>query len=169
MENRQGIKIMPLLLIIFGILLRLSPHKVNFAPIGAIALFSGVYLPKRWNFIVPIIALLVTDYILKFYGSLMIFTYGSYVLITFLGQIFKKFNIVAPLIASVIFFTISNYGFWAVYGGNLISTYIAAIPFFKTTVLSDLLYTCGLFAGYEIIKYVVKVVKHDSVVVSWLV
>lgn len=163
------IKVLPLILIIVGIMLRLSPHKVNFAPIGAIALFSGVYLPKKWNFVIPLISLLITDYFLGMYGMLMFFVYGAYVLITFLGQIFKKFNIISPLLASLIFFAISNYGFWAVYGGNLITTYIAAIPFLKATVLSDLLYTCGLFLGYEIIKYVVKVVFNNRSVLAWVV
>ena len=163
------IKLLPIILVVIGIFLRLSPHKVNFAPIGAIALFSGVYLPKKWNFVIPLICLLVTDYFLGMYGMLMFFVYGSYVLITFLGQIFKKFNIISPLLASLIFFVISNYGFWAVYGGNLISTYIAAIPFFRSTITSDLIYTCGLFLAYEIIKYVVKMAFNNRPVLAWVV
>jgi len=74
-----------------------------------------------------------------------------------------------PILGSIIFFIISNFGFWVVYGGGFISTYIMAIPFFKTTLVSDFVYTTGLFLSYEIIKYVVKAIKRDSLVVSWLV
>lgn len=169
MKRESDFKLLPILLVIFGILLRLLPHKVNFAPIGAIALFSGVYLPRRWNFIIPLLALLISDYFLKFYGILMFFTYGSYVLMTLLGQIYKRYRIDMPILGSIIFFIISNFGFWVVYGGGFISTYIMAIPFFKTTLVSDFVYTTGLFLGYEIIKYVVKAIKRDSLVVSWLV
>lgn len=169
MKRENDFKLLPLFLVIFGILLRLLPHKMNFAPIGAIALFSGVYLPKRWNFVIPLLALLISDYFLKFYGTLMFFTYGSYVLMTLLGQIYKKYRIDMPIVGSILFFIISNFGFWVVYGGGFISTYIMAIPFFKTTLVSDFVYTSGLFLSYEIIKYVVKAIRSDNPLVSWLV
>lgn len=163
------IKLLPVILIIIGIMLRLSTHKYNFAPIGAIALFSGVYLPRKWSFIIPLLALLITDYFLKFYGTLMIFTYGSYILMTLLGQIYKKYRIDLPIIGSIIFFVVSNFGFWVVFGGKLITTYIVAIPFFRTTLVSDFIYTTGLFLGYEIIKYVIKMATNNRPVLAWIV
>jgi hypothetical protein len=169
MKREIDFKLLPVLLVIFGILLRLLPHKVNFAPIGAIALFAGVYLPKRWNFIIPLIVILITDYFLKYYGLLMLFTYGTYILMTLLGQIYKKYRIDMPIVGSILFFIVSNFGFWVVFKGSLINTYIMAIPFFKATLVSDFLYTSGLFLAYEIIKYVVKAVKRNNTVVSWLV
>ena len=156
------IKILPLLLVVIGLVLRLLPHPVNFAPISAIALFSGVYLPKKWNLVLPLLVLLLTDYFLGFYGALMIFTYGAYALIALWGQILKKFKIEGPIGASLIFFLVSNFGFWAVSNiyshnlGGLITCFLAGLPFLKQTLVSDFLYTAGLFIGYAIIKYVVQ-------------
>jgi hypothetical protein len=42
------------------------PHAANFAPIGAIALFGGVYLNKRLALVVPMVAMLISDYFIGF-------------------------------------------------------------------------------------------------------
>src|SRR6476620_2804498 len=53
--------------IIFGLaLMRLLPHMPNFAPITAMALFAGTYLDKRYAFIIPLFAMLVSDYLLLY-------------------------------------------------------------------------------------------------------
>jgi hypothetical protein len=158
----ERIKILPFLLIITGIFLRLLPHHPNIVPIGAIALFSGIYLPKKWNWIIPLVALLISDYFIGYYGILMFFIYGSYALIAIFGQILKKFNIFAPVIASLIFFTVSNFGVWATANwyphtaSGLLSCFVMALPFFKKTIVGDVVYSIALFGGYEIIKYAIK-------------
>ena len=55
-----------ILLIIGAILLRLVPHMPNFAPIAALGLFGGAYLPKRYAIIVPLIAMVISDYLLLY-------------------------------------------------------------------------------------------------------
>jgi len=45
------------ILITLGIAARFLPHPANFAPIGAIAIFSGLYLPKKWALILPLAAM----------------------------------------------------------------------------------------------------------------
>jgi len=53
--------------IIFALALaRLMPHMPNFAPITAMALFGGVYLEKRYAFVVPLVAMLISDYLLLY-------------------------------------------------------------------------------------------------------
>ena len=48
--------------------LRLVPHPPNFTPIGAMALFSGAYLGRRWlAFAAPLGAMLLSDLVLGFY------------------------------------------------------------------------------------------------------
>jgi len=46
-------------------LLRLVPHPPNWAPVGAVALFGGARL-KGWSaYLVPLLAMLITDPILS--------------------------------------------------------------------------------------------------------
>lgn len=58
----QEIKVLPIVLIIVGVLFRLIPHPANVAPIVAVGLFGGVYLPKRVGLILPLVVLLVSDF-----------------------------------------------------------------------------------------------------------
>ena len=50
-------------LILFAIALRLLPHPPNFSPIGAIGLFAGCYLSLKRFWIIPIVALFVSDFV----------------------------------------------------------------------------------------------------------
>jgi len=164
----KNIKILPLLLVVLGIMLRLLPHHPNIVPIGAIALFSGIYLPKRWNWIIPLAALLISDYFIGYYGILMLFIYGAYALIVLLGQILKKFNLLAPIAGSLIFFVITNFGVWATANwyphtaSGLVSCFVMALPFLKKTIVGDVIYSVALFGGYEIIKYAIKKIHYTS-------
>ncbi|MGH2575927.1 MAG: DUF6580 family putative transport protein [Ignavibacteria bacterium] len=157
-----------ILLILFAALSRLIPHPPNFAPIVAIALFSGVYLDKKYAFIVPIIAMLISDAIIGFHSG-MIWVYGSFVIIAFLGLWLKsrksaagskKFGYIfgTALVSSVIFFIITNFGVWTsgFYGldfKGLVECYAMAIPFFKNSVAGDVFYVALMFGIYEIVKY----------------
>src|SRR5437764_14362874 len=54
--------------IVLAAALRLVPHPPNFTPIGAMALFSGAYLGRRFvAFAAPLGALLLSDLVLGFY------------------------------------------------------------------------------------------------------
>ncbi len=126
-----------ILLIIGGIILRLTPHMPNFAPIAAMALFGGAYLSKRFAIIVPLIAMAISDYLLlyihpfqspivdfsriypltaMFNGSTP-FVWGSFVLVGLIGMWIKKHKnvrsvIFGSLASSALFFLITNFGFW---------------------------------------------------------
>lgn len=158
-------------MILLAALSRLIPHPANFAPIGGIALFGAAYYSKHyWAFLIPIVSTWISDLILNnvvyaqyfdhfvwFYsGSL--FTYGAFALIVLFGMLtLKKVRvpnlIVSALGASVIFFIVSNFGVWfsgTMYPkdfGGLMACYTAGIPFFKNTLLGDLVYTGVLFRG----------------------
>lgn len=161
------------ILILFAALSRLIPHPANFAPIGGMALFGAAYYSKRyWAFIIPIVAMWISDLILNnvvyaqyfdhfvwFYsGSL--FTYGAFGLIVLLGIFtLKKVRIpnllVSALGASLIFFLVSNFGVWFSSGmypkdfNGLMACYTAGIPFFKNTIAGDLVYSTALFGIFE--------------------
>jgi len=158
------IKLMPLLIIACAAFLRLIPHPPNFAPIAAIALFGGVYLPKKYALILPLGALILSDYFLGFYGSTMLYVYASFALIGLLGlwvRSRKKVPVVfaASLSSSVLFFLITNFGVWASptswYAPNLsglINSYTMALPFFRNTLVGDLVYTGVFFGAYELAR-----------------
>ena len=147
------------MVILIAAMMRLLPHPPNFAPIGALALFSGAHLGKKFRFIIPLSAMLLSDIVLGFHND-MAFVYASFLLIILIGSRIKnhinpQHVFVASLGSSVLFFVITNFGVWAVgdmYVKNvsgLIQSYAMGIPFFRNTLLSDMFYSFGLFYGYQ--------------------
>jgi hypothetical protein len=160
-------KLLTLLAIIaFAVILRLVPHPANVAPIAAMALFGGAYLNKKYALFVPLIALFVSDMFLGFYAS-MPYVYGSFLVIGVIGIWLRKHKsvqnvIVASVCSSILFFLITNFGVWLVndlypktVSGQL-EAYIMALPFFRNTLLGDLLYTGLFFGGYELVKRILS-------------
>lgn len=156
--------ILAIILIVVAAGLRLIPHAPNFAPIGALALFGGAYLKKQWSYILPIMAMLVSDLFLGFYTpQIMAAVYISFILIVFLGSLARNNkNIrrlaILSLSGSIAFFIITNFTVWAftpMYQqtlAGLINCYVAALPFFRNTILGDLFYVGVFFGSFEIIK-----------------
>ncbi|MFA6541457.1 MAG: DUF6580 family putative transport protein [Bacteroidota bacterium] len=147
---------------------RLIPHPANVAPIAAIALFGGVYFDKKFALIVPLAALLISDFFIGFYGEI-VFVYAGFILAGLVGVWLKNHKSVgmiagATMASSLIFFVITNYGSWismpSVYErsvAGLIACYIAAIPFFRNSLAGDLVYVALLFGSYELVlRYAVK-------------
>lgn len=156
----------PLLVIFLAGLLRLLPHPANVAPIGAMALFGGVYLRKKYAIILPLGAMLVSDIFLGLHST-MGFVYGSFILIGVVGMWLRKRKklatvLGASLFSSLLFFLITNFGVWlmtTMYSKTwqgLVDCYMMGIPFFRNTVLGDLLYTGLFFGGYEIALRLLK-------------
>lgn len=154
--------------IFLGIVFRIVPHAPNFTPIGAIALFGAVYLPKRIAFILPIAAMLVSDFFIGFYELPVILSvYGSFVVAVVLGfwlKKHKKWHTIAEtaIFSSVLFFLITNFAVWAftpLYAKTffgLMQSYYMAMPFFKNTLLADLFYASVFFGAYEMVFFYIK-------------
>lgn len=150
-------------LILAAAFTRLIPHPPNFTAVGAMALLGGAYFSdKKFAFIVPIVAMLLSDMIIGFHNG-MLSVYLSFAIIVGMGILLSrniKFkNIVAAsLLSSVIFFVLTNFQMWIqspLYAKNLsglIACYIAAIPFFHHTVLSDLFFVGILFGLFAVIQ-----------------
>ncbi|MFZ2189628.1 MAG: DUF6580 family putative transport protein [Candidatus Magasanikiibacteriota bacterium] len=169
--------IIPILLIILGIIARFLPHLANFAPIGAIALFGALYLPKKYALIIPLVAMFISDIFIGFYSwQIMLAVYGSFVLAGIFGLTIRK-NIKfasvlsVTLLSSVLFFLITNFAVWAfgtMYIHNftgLVQSYVMAVPFFKNSLLGDLFYVGVLVGGYETVLLLIKnkITKKESV------
>ncbi len=166
------------LLIVFGIVSRfLLVNQPNVSGLETLALFGGSYfLLKRFAFIIPIAAYMVSDFIINntiysayyadgvvFYQNYMLWTIGSILLIVLLGKfLIPKVNlkntIFGILSATTVFWLVSNFGTWI--GGvtypksfsGLIACYIAAIPFYAYSLIGNAAFGLILFGGYEWMK-----------------
>ena len=146
-------------MILIAAISRLLPHPPNFAPITGIALFGGAYFSqKRFAFLVPLVALFLSDLMLGLH-QLMILTYGCFVAIIAIGLWLQKRRTASRIIAtafmsSVLFFVVTNFGVWMLSGmytkniNGLMTCYIAALPFFQNTLAGDLVYIGILFGGF---------------------
>jgi len=147
-------------LIIIGILFRFIPHAANFTPVAAIAIFAGVYLNKKQAFIVPLLLMVLSDLFLGMH-NVVLFTWGSFVLVTLIGVWAKKhktFKAVAStaIVSSGVFYLITNFGVWAMgwypqTAKGLLDCYILGLPFLRTFFVATLVYTVVLFGAYELI------------------
>src|SRR3989344_863642 len=151
-------------LIFIGALLRVIPHPGNFAPIAAIALFGGTYLPKKYSLVLPLAAMFISDIFIGFDSWVSrLSVYGSFLLIGLIGQAIRKRKNMATVLGgsvlgSIVFYLITNLVFFydtSMYSHTLagqISSYYNALPFFRNTLLGDLFYVGVFFGAYELVK-----------------
>lgn len=157
-----------IILIIVGIVSRLLPLAPNFTPVAAIALFSGVYLNKKQAFFVPLSLMIASDLIIGLHNTI-IFTWGSFALITLVGFWLKKHKSILgtlsfSLVSSVLFYIITNFGVWLMGWypptlAGLATSYIMALPFLRTFTLATLVYTTVLFGIYELTAHFLRDTK----------
>ena len=159
MKNRH---ILIVIIILIGAFSRIIPHPPNFTAIGAISILGGVYFGKNYlAFLVPIISMLISDFVLGFNMALSV--YLSFLIMIPLGiSIKKKLSklsvIKASIYASILFFLITNFSVWifsTVYPNNiygLLICYYAGIPFFFNTLLGNIFFSFSLFGIYEIVS-----------------
>ncbi len=163
-----------LLVIGLGVVSRIIPHAPNFTAIGAVALFSGTYLPRRWGIMMPLAVMFVTDLFLGFYTpAVMVSVYASFALVGLTGFWIRKNKkpstvFMGALFASIIFFAITNFAVWAwtpLYAKTatgLFEAYARAVPFFRNMLAGDVVYTAALFSVYESVRYFYKI-THNKV------
>ena len=140
-------------LVILAFCTRLLPHPPNFAPITGIALFTGHhFVNKRLALFIPIFCMFVTDLYLGIH-SLMPIIYLSFVMISMLGFRAKSISLGTVVVASSLFFILSNLGVWYFYyplnWAGFINCFILAIPFFVNSLMGDLFYTSVLQFSYK--------------------
>ncbi|MCI0402617.1 MAG: hypothetical protein L0212_03745 [Acidobacteria bacterium] len=172
--------IKPRPLVLMGLILmaaaaRLLPHPPNFTPIAAMALFGGAHFAgKRSAFLVPLAAMLLSDLVIGLH-PLMPVVYASFALIVCIGFWLRMRRRTLPiagagLASSLLFFLVTNFGVWtlgSLYAKTpqgLLACYVAAIPFFANTLLSDAVYTVALFGGFRLIERGFSAVREPAVV-----
>ena len=167
-------------LIVFGTLCRLVPHPPNFSPFGALSLYAGARLPRRWGWAVPLVAMALSDMILEYGTGRSTFTpvrgtiYATYAAMALLASWALRGR-TSPwtlpawsLAASSLFFLSTNLAVWATGGmfprtaAGLVACYVAALPFFGNTVVADLAGTAVLFGLGALVRQRVPVVKREE-------
>lgn len=159
-------------LIFLAALTRLLPHPDNFTPISAMALFGAAYFSRQvLTLAVPFIALFVSDLVLnnfvyrQYYPEFTLITswwiYAAFGLVMLAGWLLLHTKVspgrvlVASLIASSVFFLVTNFSVWAesaMYpktAAGLLACYTAGLPFLKNTVMGDLFFSAVMFGIYE--------------------
>ena len=168
------------ILVAVGVAARILPHIPNFAPVTATALFTGAYMTKRVSLLALLGILLLSDYALLYvnpfgstnfnhlyapwdlWHSTLPYVYGSFGVSALVGWYVGKHRtagvvLVAALFCSLQFFLVTNAGVWLAGAydrglDGLWQSYVAGLPFFRGTLMGDLLYTSAFFGIYEMLR-----------------
>jgi hypothetical protein len=163
METRS-LFVLPYLLILCAAILRLTvSHPYNFVPVFACLLFFGANRPKR-EFAIPMLLLVGVDIFLTTHRYAYLLTADHavtwmwYLAAAFLGAAMLRNSqsngrvIGSSLLVSVSFVLASNFAVWAGWGmyaktlSGLGTCYIAALPFFRNSLLSETTFSLLIFA-----------------------
>ena len=150
------------LFIVIAVAVRLLPHPWHLTPLGAALLFFGGKRPVR-EWIAPMLLLMSADVYLTTVRYHMHVGVDQFVTwLWYLGAMAIGYALVrkvdalrvvgASLASAISFFLVSNFAVWAfgsMYAKNLsglVQCYRLAIPFFRGTFASDLIFTPVLFS-----------------------
>jgi hypothetical protein len=145
-------------------------HIWNFVPVGAMALYAGARLPRRWAWAVPMVAMILSDMVLAYVqpwpypATTRATVYLTLAATTWLGLIARRPKAplwvlpVLSLCASSLFFVTTNLATWAegqlypLTTAGLVACYAAALELSKNTALADLVGTALLFGLGPVIE-----------------
>lgn len=174
--NKQNTStlIIAALLIICAALSRVFMYPHNFSPMIGMAIFSGAVIKdRRLAFAFPLLAMFLSDVMFEvfniapgFWGWGQLVGYGILSLITVIAFTLKKIKIFKiagySLGSSLLFFFLSNSAFFVfdnpiyhLYPQNFtgyIASLVAGIPFLKTGIIADLVYSALLFGTYYLVQ-----------------
>lgn len=177
--NKSNLLILFVLILACALYRVWDTRPMGFAPQIAMALFAGsVSRDKRFAFLFPILSLFISDLLYQFlysqglttikgFYSGQISNYLVIASITIIGFFINKNKIgqivAGSLAGAVYFFLLSNFTVW-IGGGwdinnqpyqrsfsGLLLCYTEALPFFKWSVLSTLLFNGVFFGSYYLL------------------
>ncbi|PWK79042.1 hypothetical protein LX99_01498 [Mucilaginibacter oryzae] len=168
-NNTRNLFLIVLIIVaaVFRVLAVYIPALSNFTPVGAIALFGGVYFKEKWKgYVVVLATLFFTDILINYLRTSTItlgytvtfWVYVSFILMVWVGSLIKKVNVQNILLAStapvLIHWLLTDFPgdmyphTLAGYGQSL----VAAIPFEYNLVYGTLVFSAILFGGFELAK-----------------
>jgi len=177
MKQNNSTMILAVVLVLAAAVSRVLMYPDNFSPIIGMAVFSGAVIKNRkLAFLLPILSMFLSDVIFEvfkiapgFWGWGQLVGYGILALITVLAFNLKKINVQNvvgySIVSSIIFFILSNLSFFVldnpVYHtypqtvNGFFQCYVQALPFFRTSLVADLVYSAVLFGSYYALTHYV--------------
>ncbi len=160
---------MTYLIVVLAVLARFAPHPWNFSPVFGALLFGGARLHRRDSVWFPVALLAVSDYLLTTQVYQMqlrwthIFSLAGFALVALIGRWLRDKLSVRNLLAASLagptaFFLLSNFGVWLGWRmypptwEGLVACYVAALPFFRNSLLSSMLFSGILFGAHELYR-----------------
>lgn len=160
------------LLILLAVLSRVVPHAwFSFTAVGSGLLFFGARRPLS-QAILPVAALIATDYYLTvfaynypFHVATYLPTWIWYAAAIFLGRILLRDRltwgggVAAVLLSSTSFFLISNFAVWASSAmyphtfAGLSTCYVAGLPFYRNDLISTAIITALAFGLPALLRH----------------
>ena len=144
------------IIMLAAVLTRLVPHLPNFTPVTAIALFGGLYISNKiLAYALPLTIMFISDIFLGF-SSITLFVYSGFMLVTLIGTLRKKPNILTIFMGSLSFFIVTNFGVWLLgypkTWTGLVECYTLALPFFRNSLLGDFFYSGVMIIGFNFVQ-----------------
>jgi hypothetical protein len=147
--------------VLFAVAVRFMPHPLAFTPVMAALLYFGARGSRRQLWI-PLALLAASDVVLTKLVYVYPFswdhfvTWAWYAAILWLGTSLRDNTSVirvgaSALSGSVSFFVVSNFAVWASWNmypktlSGLMTSYTAALPFFRRGLEGDVLFTAAMF------------------------
>ena len=138
-------------------LFRVVPHPPNATPIAAMALFAGAVFSNRMlAYLVPLAAMLISDLMIGLHSTILYVCIGVAVTVV-IGSTLRRITVfrvgVVAIIASMVFFLVTNFGAWLhhdMYSQDLVGlmqAYIAGLPFLRNALMANLLFSYVVFYG----------------------
>lgn len=160
------------LIFVLAVLTRLLfiSHVPEFTPVFGALLFTGARLRKRDSIWFPVTVLAICDWILTarvFHMEIRwahSFTLLAFAAMASIGDLLRykmsiwRFSSCA-VGGSAAYFLISNFGVWLGWGiyphtwGGLAACYLAALPYYRNSVVSTFVVGALLFGAYEAVTH----------------
>ncbi len=164
------------LIIILAALTRVLPHMPNVAVVTAIAIFAGSIFSTRKALGITLLVRLLSDIAIGFFAwQLMVAVYFAHLLGVFFGRWIGNGQIslsrltkvgLSGFVTAGLFFLITNFALlYAEYPHTLVGimqAYVNGLPFLRGTLLSDVGFSLGLFAVYDLSRILYAKLKLKS-------
>jgi hypothetical protein len=172
-SDRDGLYLrtaLALTMIVLAAVLRIVPHPWNFAPIGAMALFSGAIIrDRRLALLFPLLTLFAGDLFIGLHKLIPI-VYASTLVSVALGFQLRTRHTLGriagvTLLGAIQFFFVTNFGVWLFLNtfpktaAGLLACYVAGAPLFWNTLAGDALYVTLLFGGFALAGHLFPVLQ----------
>lgn len=150
----------------------------GFSSVIAVALFAGITTKNKTNaFLLPLVALFLSDMILQGLHALNLFPYSGFysgqiinyalfILITLIGIAFRNYKtagiFASAIIAPTVFFLLSNFIVWKTQGAamgysndinGLLQSYTFGLPFYRNSLIATIIFLPAFITVYHWMVY----------------